>query len=498
MINLSVRRTRCRDAAIFARTCGSLAAIMVVTTAAAQPRPIVGPQVRIDVGGGTAIANETTCSVGEANPMEIVAGWNDRRLISTFNSAFALSQDGGQTWTDYLIRPPVEYQAPTEGDPFTAFDPRTGTLWAGAMAWNDGSVCIYVARKDPGASEFHPSVVTGVAPWMDKPWMVAGPRPGEPDSTRLYITYNEGVIWSDDMGDSWTSPLPLGTGVGFLPRIGPGGEVYVAYYDYGTQMRLRRSLNGGGSFSYHTIATRMDAWGTQDSDRFPGRFRVPPLVYMDVDQNTGHLYAAYSDVTEVVDDQFNVDIYFTKSTDMGKSWSTPVVMNSDADPPGDQFFSWLEADKDGRLHMLSLDTRYVAQEDQTLHGMIDAHYSYSVNGGETWMEFRITPESWDSDDSGYVSPGQFIGDYLGMGVAGNRAYPAYPDTTAGDPDIFTNIIEIPLMGDVDFDGIIDVLDLLEVLEQWGECADPDGCVADLDGSGFIDVLDLLEVLANWT
>ena len=306
----------------------------------------------------------------------------------------------------------------------TACDPRTGTLWVGALAW--GSPCsIFVARKDPGASEFNPAVTARVSAWVDKCWMAAGPRPGEPDSTRLYVTYDEGIIWSDDMGETWTDPNPLGTGLGFLPRMGPGGAVYVAYWDLGYGVMLKRSFDGGETFTTHQIATRMDTWATGDGSRFPGTFRVPPLAYLDVDANTGYLYAAYFDTTDIVGGQANVDLYFTKSTDQGASWAAPVIANGDADPPGDQFFCWLEVDEDSRLHMVYFDSRHTEQTDGAAHGMLDAYYAYSVNDGGSWMEFRLTPQSWDSMDDAVSGGGQFVGDYLGMGAAGRRAYPVY-------------------------------------------------------------------------
>ncbi len=486
----------------YAAACGSLAIALATSIAGAQPKPVVGPQQRIDPGGGTFAANETTCSVSEANPLEVIAGWNDWRRSPTvsnelINSGFALTLNGGETWTDFLIRPPAGFQSNVEGDPMTAFDDRTGTIWAGAMSWGSPN-CIYVARKDPGEPEFEDSVIARSGGWLDKCWMAAGPRLGEPDSTRLYVAYNEGIIWSDDMGDTWTSPKSLGSGIGFLPRVGPNGEVYVAYYDLGSSMSLARSLNGGASFTQHTIAVRMDTWGVQDGSRFPGDFRVPPMAYLDVDPNTGDLYAAYFDTTEIVGGQRNVDVYFTMSTDQGSTWSTPTIANGDTDPPGDQFFCWIEADKHSRLHMVYFDSRHTAQSDGTTHGMFDAYYSYSVNKGQTWSESRLTPNSWDSDDDGLNRGSQFLGDYLSLGVAGDRAFPIYLDTSAGDTDVFTNVVAIPVMGDTNGDDITDVLDLIDVLAAWGDCTEPDGCDQDLDGDGTIDVLDLLIVLEHWT
>ncbi len=47
--------------------------------------------------------------------------------------------------------------------------------------------------------------------------------------------------------------------------------------------------------------------------------------------------------------------------------------------------------------------------------------------------------------------------------------------------------------DINGDGVVDVLDLLEVLSSWGQTGVP----ADINGDGWVDVLDLLEVLSTW-
>jgi len=48
--------------------------------------------------------------------------------------------------------------------------------------------------------------------------------------------------------------------------------------------------------------------------------------------------------------------------------------------------------------------------------------------------------------------------------------------------------------DINQDGVVDVLDLLAVLNAWGDCP---GCPEDITGDGVVDVLDLLEVLGSW-
>ena len=456
--------------------------------------PVIGPPVRLDPGGGLAAANETTGAASDVFPGVITAGWNDYRE-NQWRSGFSLSFDGGESWEDFLLRPPPGNQAVTEGDPMAAFDNRTGTLWGGAISFA-GNGGIYVSRLDPGADEFNDPVMAETGN-TDKVWMAAGAQPGNADATRVMMAYNLGAIWSDDMGETWTNPVSMGSGIGFLPRLGPDGEMYVGYWDFGAGVKLKRSLNGGQSFTTHTIATRMDIWGTQDGSRFPGQFRVPPLMGLAVDPTSGDLYAVYFDTTNIVGGNSNVDVYFTKSNDQGSTWTTPVVINTDPNPPGDQFFSWIEVDHAGRLHIVFLDSRHTQQNDNVFNGFFDAYYAYSLDQGDTWTEARLTPQSWNSADEG--NGGFFIGDYLGMAVGGDRIYPIYLDTSAGSSDVYTNVIVFPsdVVGDLDGDGVVGSPDLLMLLAAWGPCDDCNNCPADLDGDCTVGTTDLLLLLGNW-
>jgi hypothetical protein len=67
-------------------------------------------------------------------------------------------------------------------------------------------------------------------------------------------------------------------------------------------------------------------------------------------------------------------------------------------------------------------------------------------------------------------------------------------TIIGEDDII--IINPPLEGDLNGDGVINVLDILVVVADWGPCTGT--CESDLNDDGFVNVLDLLIVIANWT
>lgn len=406
---------------------------------------VVGPRVRIDTSGGTTQAAETSVAAAPGPNGHVVAAWNDLRDdggVDAWSLGVGLSLDGGDTWTDFLLRPPGAPSTSFEGDPMTAYDPRTGYLWVGGVTFFGGGN-LYVARKAPAAGAFEPVVTINDSTVFDKPWMAAGPVPGLPNSTLLHVAYNLGLQTSQDLGSTWGPVVPLDVGTGQLPRVGPGGELYVAYYDFDDGMMLQRSFDGGDTVGPPILmAQRLDVWDLQNGSRFPGRFRVPTLAYLAVDPASGTLYCVYFDTTELVSGQANVDLYFTRSDDQGATWAPPWVINGDSDPPGDQFFPWLEVDGDGRLHLIFFDTRYTPQLDDDLEGWFDVTYATSADGGDTWLEARLTPSSFSSALATWPGFTQFLGDFLGMSLTSDGILVAYPDTSGGDLDVYAQTVRL--------------------------------------------------------
>jgi hypothetical protein len=197
---------------------------------------------------------------------------------------------------------------------------------------------------------------------------------------------------------------------------------------------------------------------------------------------------------------YNVDIYFCKSTNEGTSWTTPIKINRDGFPPGDQFFPWIEVDRAGVIHMVFYNTRHRVVNDGNEHGYIDAYYSTSSDGGATWTEYRLTPTTFDSINDGLDRSTQFMGDYNGLAIGGNRVYPCYPSSVNGNTDIFVNtIITATTPGDIDGDGDVDIADLAALLGTYNLCTGDPGFVAeaDIDGSGCVTIADLAALLANY-
>ena len=105
---------------------GFQAVLLMPALIASAQMPTIGPQVRIDLTGGTSAANEFSAAADPLDPLRVTAGWNDYRQ-NAWRCGFSLSFDGGETWSDFLLRPPAANQSGVEGDPFTsnlnAFEP---------------------------------------------------------------------------------------------------------------------------------------------------------------------------------------------------------------------------------------------------------------------------------------------------------------------------------------------------------------------------------------
>lgn len=403
------------------------ACVLLLTAIGAPGQVRVGEALRINTGTTNDFAGETTIVASPANPREWLAGWIDNREGLSLSIGIGVSRDGGATWTEGLLQPPPQFQSVLEADPMTAADPRTGTLWVGGIstAANGG---IFVSRKDPGAAWVAPPVMVALnasfTVGLDKALMAAGPLPGAPDTTRVYVAANVGLFASDDLGATWSGPRPLPPGIGHVPRVGPGGELYDVYWNLADRIELVRSLDGGLSVGAPVlVASRMDWWGLSDHARHPGVFRMPPLPAFAVDPRDGTLYCVFTDTTDVVQGNANLDLYLTRSDDGGLTWSAPTVINRDGVPHGDQFMPWLEVDAAGRLHVVCYDTRYRPLDDDESFAWLDVTYLRSADGGATWRELRLTEEPFDSRTNG--TDGHFMGDYQGLSSVGQRTLPIY-------------------------------------------------------------------------
>jgi len=129
------------------------------------------------------------------------------------------------------------------------------------------------------------------------------------------------------------------------------------------------------------------------------------------------------------------DIVCSKSTDRGLTWQTPVRVNDD--PPGngaDQFFSWVAVDDSGDICIVFLDRR-----NDPANLLCDAYLARSTDGGSSFANTRITPQSFDPSIN-YNADTRF-GDYMGIDARLGRVVPIFASTLSGNQDVYVALID---------------------------------------------------------
>jgi hypothetical protein len=116
------------------------------------------------------------------------------------------------------------------------------------------------------------------------------------------------------------------------------------------------------------------------------------------------------------------DIYFSRSTDGGKSWSMPVDVSS---TPGASSEAALAASSDGTLHLVWCDTSKGIKNN-------DIYYSFSKDSGKTWGKDQLLPAENVSNTPGVSSEPQIVVDDE------DTVHVAWTDSSPGQtrPDIF--------------------------------------------------------------
>ena len=104
------------------------------------------------------------------------------------------------------------------------------------------------------------------------------------------------------------------------------------------------------------------------------------------------------------------------------------------------------------------------------------------SGGDAVADGTLTIYGVDPDQPLPVPPAAFLVDYID-----------------GPPEGGPATITVLRLGDLDGDGIVGIVDFLDLLAAWGPCPAPypPSCRADLDGDCSVGILDLLILLGNW-
>jgi hypothetical protein len=388
--------------------------------------------------------DECPICVDPTDRLHLVGAANDDRA-GPFNCAFYSSFDGGLTWGEMFFS---DGGANTACDPAVAIGPTGETYFEALSLSNSG---IYVGRSNDGGVTV-PSWVELTQSTVnysdDKPQMVVDTTTGSL-SGAVYVTWTRFrangsfpimMSASFDGGGTWSTAQRLSDSPycqGSCPAVGPNGELYVAFYDYNdATIKFDQSPDGGVT------------WGTDvkiDDATYLGSvpntfFRTNSFPAVGVDRSGGpyhgHIYVVWATDKGT---SSGPDVFLSKSTDGGATFSTPIVA-SDVDT-NSQFDPWIAVDSNGNVNVGFYDRRKDPNDTR-----INYYVSRSSDGGATFQpNVKVSDKGFNPNN---YPQGGFIGDYTGICASDRTIHPIWTDGRNGDNDIFTSRVQLDIHTDV--------------------------------------------------
>lgn len=420
--------------------------------------------------------NESSIAVNPKNPKNLIASAVDYRSQSS--TWVYVSHDGGKTWENINLGKPFPHWNSTN-DPSVMFDAEgVGYLNYGAMSadtsyqysgenavliakttdegrtwkahipviWHLGHQTLDSVMEDKYYIQVDNSTTSPYYRHLYTPWKRVTPRDS---ATQIVISK------STDLGETWSEPVNIshrlsGTsedttfGQSFpLSVTGPNGELYVVW-NHGIVhgVGFAKSLDGGKTFTEPRIIHHYEKFGQTIFIENQGwrhgvkgkvRAEAYPSMVCDITNGPrrGWLYLTWSAGNPP-------DVFFSRSTDGGETWSTPVVVHSET--KNDQFWEWISLDPlNGDIAIMYLDSR---NDEANL--MVDCFVSYSSDGGITWIDRRASDVSGDLRLNPFTG-NSFAGDYSGCAFYDGKIYPSWIDmrssaTNIFDSDVYTAVV----------------------------------------------------------
>jgi hypothetical protein len=429
--------------------------------------------------------NESSIAVNPTNPLNLISSAVDYRANSS--TWVYSSQDGGKTWTNTNLGKPFNNAAwRSTNDPSVAYSldgigylcyggfNNIGTGANGVLSGRNG---VFISRTRDGGKTWDlthkPVIVHTEAPtldsafedkyyvqvdnsetsqtkgWLTVPWKRVIPRDS---STQIVLSR------SSDQGNTWSEVVNVSNklsgssedttfGQSFpLACTGPQGELFVVW-NHGIEKGIgfSASFDQGTTFTAPRIIHRKNTQGVPSTingatqNRLKGTVRAEsyPTFGCNVTQGTpgyGNIYLIWS-----ADKVPN--IYFSKSSDNGNTWTSPKIIHSDT--TNDQFWPWLAIDPtNGDLAVMYSDSR-----NDPNNMMVECYVSYSNDQGETWVDRQVSDVAMDLRNNPFS--GTFAGDYSGCAFHAGKVYPSWVDmrnssnaATIADNDVYTAYINV--------------------------------------------------------
>ena len=419
---------------------------------------------------------EIDLAVNPTDPANVVVASKDVDPLAS-KCVWAVAQashDGGASWATSYLGGKTSERAPTDPlfgwqcitDPIMAFDAE-GTLYYSIQAYDHtmeaseipdplkGQVfavgsAILAARSTDGGVTWDKIVPLhvgdGANVFHDYMRVLVNPATGTYHTIWNQFTGPAAVVpvlvsW-DGQADRANPPtyLPVPeraqgtTMAGFAAAT--DGTLYVLLDD-GTDAWLTTSTDDGRTFSRPVLVEQLHRTPIERQALGDDAFRTTGSYELVVDNSggarDGWLYATVSDCGDTC------DVYVSRSEDGGATWSERVLVNGGGHKPGYQWIPRPHVDRLGNVHMVYLDSSRNAGNDT----LLDATWAVSADAGLTWNNTYLTTRPFDGNLGIHQDGFPFIGDYLGIGGAGDWVYMGFPDCVTGRCEIAVAKVRLP-------------------------------------------------------
>jgi len=425
---------------------------------------------------------EIQVAVNPANPTRIIAAANtmDSSCGDSTQAVFT-STDGGENWNYQCAPSASAYQMTcnaTLGSPIIfGSDPAVwwddagngyveymllcGDLLVALGLVQPGFAIVVSATTDGGDTLSGRGVIVnhwGSSEGEDKNFYAIDRSVSSPYHGRHYTCWdrnnNEKLAYSANQGADWTEvdipaaaagTLDLGCEMG----IDDNGAVNLVFDTLtcgqqtcsNEQMFFTRSTDGGVSWSTPVMVRDFNLTSFSDNNT-PGAQDsrgINPFGAVEVDHSGGScdgtIYAVFSDFATGQTAE-NTDIWLSRSTDNGGTWSEPIRVNDDGEGASLQFHPSMMVDQStGDLIVGWHDARNDVSNhavDYYLARSTDCGLSFEPNiqvsqPSDEFNNSGISSTNLNTSDNANANPNQY-GEYLGLDVHEGTAYMAWCDS----------------------------------------------------------------------
>nr|WP_294935067.1 T9SS type A sorting domain-containing protein [uncultured Flavobacterium sp.] len=388
--------------------------------------------------------SEPSIAINPNNTNQLVAGSNISNVYT--------SNDAGLTWTKNTLSSTYGVW----GDPTIICDNNNNFYYFHLSnppvsgSWIDRIVCQKTSNLGTNWSSGTYMGLNGTKQ-QDKQWAVF-----DNSSNNIYVTWTQFDDYgnsdptkkthirfskSTDAGATWSPAIKINntdgmcvddsdTVEGAVPTVGPAGQIYVSWSGP-AGIVFKKSLDHGVTWSANEIPivpTHRWDFAIPGVDRPNGM----PVTACDISggPHNGTIYVNWSDQSNGPND---TDIFLSKSTDGGNTWSAPFRVNNDA-PGKHQFFSWMTIDQtNGYIYIVFYDRR------NYINNNTDVYLAYSTNGGASFTNTKISTTPFLPVSS------VFMGDYTNITAHNGVIRPMWTRMDSGQVSVWTALVSHSLL-----------------------------------------------------